>query len=112
MILQNRKKKICRLSHDIEYRLKLQKVQRKKIYIFFGAQVDLITGFSESQEVDEYGSTVITADTLDRLHMHGKRAFDKSNHLNLLADAKKLKRAATIAPERVAAAKIADERRI
>ena len=73
--------------------------------------MDLIRGYSDSQDVDAYGSIVVALDTVDRLHMHGKRVFDKSHHLNLLADAKKVNRAAVIGPERVAAAQEADERR-
>jgi len=73
--------------------------------------VELIRGYCDSQDVDEYGSMVTGAETLDRLHMHGKRAYDISHNLNLLRDAKGIKRAAAIGPERVASAQIADERR-
>ena len=90
----------------------LIKFNVKKNYFFFGAQVDLIRGYSDSQDVDAYGSTVVAADTLDRLHVHRKRVYDKSHHLDLLADAKKVNRAAAVGPERVETAQKADERRI
>ena len=69
------------------------------------AQVDIIRGYSESQQSNMYGMSLDGADTLCALHMHGKRAFDKSQHLERLSESKKVRRALAAKPENVEASK-------